>query len=188
MWMIMPLMMKPFLIPPVDPWTILIWSKARVPWLLNPNKAYPQWTNYRWYATSFSAVPQFSWTWFKDVAQMNTSWSIRLVFNLSVSWYRYSISWSWPQIESNWRSILHQYRWWLSVAHWGSTFWNYPYDFNNHYDINVSVQPWDIFKFEYWANCIYHTWSYPWYFSHNWECSWVDFYTLTWDPSVITIL
>lgn len=172
---------------PITPWLILIWTKQRVTWLLNPSVPYPRiiWNYYRLVGDGFTPIPAFGWTWFLNVAEINWTWTIRLVFTLWLSWY---FNLSWTQTESNWRAKIHKFRWWVSVEEWGTTYSHTSPITSVAYDITSNVEVWDMFKFEYWVNSTYSSWAYPYSFSHNWECTWVEFYTNEWNISVITIL
>lgn len=145
----------------VTPWTILVWTKAANPWLLNP----------------------WSWTWFLDIAEMNWNWNIRLVFTLSLDWF-WNLSWT--VIEETSRAIIHKFRWWLSIETWWTSYSLLSSQQSLWYDITADIQTWDIFKFEYWRDYVTTT---PWvYYWHYWNCSDVWFYTTEWNPSILTIL
>jgi len=146
---------------PITPWTLLIWTKS---WLTNPR----------------------TWWWLINVAQINTTWEIRMTFYVYTDWYT-NISWPvtypWPLC-----SLIRQYRWATLIQSWWIT--NNLNNWNSVWqslDINATVQSWDIFKWEYWK---YSTRV----FSNNFDyyALWliwdVNFYTNEWDSWAITIL
>ena len=170
----------------VHPWVNLIWQKTRAWWLKNPLYTWPYNSQTQ---TSDSDFLWFSWSNYINIAQVNTSWTMSLIFTI---WTSRQVPFSWVLRWDSLVSKIHKYRWWISVESWGSWIsnptWYNTSPWTDTFSVDVNVEIWDIFKFEYW---VLRRTNVSWFSQirqSTWDSNGCAFYSLEWDTWAITIL